>query len=151
MGGLSETMPTPRGGARGPAEARSARNTTGDRAADEALPKGALNADFKTLQALIAKGIQENEEDGALFEASVGGGGWGKREEFEEAQWRQAQVKKRQAEEAVREKERERAREQRRRQDEERRRRQLEQLERELMDEKRREGRLDDEQQRIKE
>merc|ERR1712151_1395545 len=58
--------------------------------------------------------------------------------------------KKRQAEEAAREKERERGREQRRRQDEERRRRQVEQLERELEEEKRREGRLDDEQQRIR-
>merc|ERR1712014_411212 len=99
---------------------------------------------------MIAKGIQENEEDGALFQASVGGSGWGKKEELEEAQWRQSQIKKRQAEEAVRDKERERAREQRRRQEEERRRRQMEQIERELMEERRREGRIDEEQQRVK-
>merc|ERR1712157_303549 len=68
----------------------------------------------------------------------------------EEAQWRQSQMKKRQAEEAAREKERERAREQRRRQDEERRRRQMEQIERELMEERRREGRIDDEKVRLK-
>jgi hypothetical protein len=118
--------------------------------ADETLPKGAMGADFKTLQAMIAKGIQENEEDGALFEASVGGADWGRREELEEAEWRQGYMKKRHSEEAARERDRERAREQRRRQDEERRRRQMEQIEQKLMEEKRREGRLDDQQQHVK-
>lgn len=158
--GLSDTMPTPRGGARGPAEVRNARamgpSRNGGGAAkasdrEDDLPPAAKGADFKTLQALIAKGIQENEEDGALLEASVGGTQWGKREELEMAEWRQAQQKRRQAEEDNKQKERERAREQRRRQDEERRRRQMEELERELMEEKRSEGRLIEEQDRQKE
>lgn len=141
-------LPTPRGGARGPAEARLAREVPSIGTTEEPLPAAAKGADFKTLQALIAKGIQANEEDGVLLEASLGGAEWSSRDQAEEAEWKEAQLKKRLAEEAAREKEKERAREQRRRQDEERRRKQMEELERELEFEKQHEAELAAETQR---
>lgn len=139
---------SPRGGARGPAEARLARGSPGANAVEEPLPPGAKGADFKTLQAMIAKGIHDSEEDSVLMEASLGGREWGRREETEEAEWRQRQQQKREAETAAREKERERAREMRRCQDEERRRRQEDELERELLEERCRETQVVEEQER---
>jgi len=133
---FSKTLPSPRGGARGPAEALAARGTSGGNTNEEPLPPGANGADFKTLQAMIAKGIQDNEEDGVLLEASLGGSEWGKREEAEEAEWKEKQQRKREEEAAERAKERERAREERKRRDEENRQRQMEELERELQEEK---------------
>lgn len=139
--------PTPRGGGRGPAAARLARTTEDIDTADDPLPPDVKGADFKTLQALIAKGIQNSEEDGVLLETSLGGGEWGIVEDAEEVEWRQKQQRKREAEEATREKERELAREQRRRQEEQRRRQQMEELEREMLEEKRQEMRLVEEQE----
>jgi len=109
---------------------------------EDPLPANVKGADFKTLQALIAKGIQNSEEDSVLMETSLAGDQWGTKEKNEEMEWRQRLLKKRQDEEAAREKERERAKEQRRRQEEERRRKQMEELEQELLEEKRREQRL---------
>eukprot|EP00746_Dinoflagellata_sp_MGD_P003078 gnl/MRDRNA2_/MRDRNA2_105996_c0_seq1.p1 gnl/MRDRNA2_/MRDRNA2_105996_c0~~gnl/MRDRNA2_/MRDRNA2_105996_c0_seq1.p1 ORF type:complete len:290 (-),score=60.27 gnl/MRDRNA2_/MRDRNA2_105996_c0_seq1:218-988(-) len=137
---LSKTMPQARGGARGIALARLART-------EELLPPTVVKADFQTLQDLIAKGIQESEEAGALFEASLGGGEWTSREEAEEAEWKKAEQKKREAEASAREKERASLRAQRRRQDEDRRSRQAEELERELLEEKRQAAQLVEQQE----
>jgi len=137
---FSKTLPSPRGGARGPSEALAARSTPRGykETNDEPLPPGIQAADFKTLQAMIAKGIQENEEDGILMEASAGGREWGKKEEAEEAEWKEKQRMRREVEASERTKERERASEERKRRDEERRQQQMEELERELQEEKRR-------------
>lgn len=137
---LSATMPQPRGGVRGVALARLART-------EEPLPPTVVNADFHTLQDMIAKSIQESEEAGALFEASLGGGDWSKREEAEEAEWKQTQQRKREAEAAAREKERASIRAQRRRQDEDRRRQQAQLLERELLEDKHKEAELAEQQE----
>lgn len=128
--------PTPRGGARGPAEVRSARAVAGIDSLEDPLPPGAIGADFKTLQAMIEKGLQQGEEDGVTLVSSAGGDEWGTQEQADELEWRQQQQRKREDEAASREKEREHRREQRRADDEERRRQQQEQLERELSEEK---------------
>jgi len=146
----TKAPPTPRGGGRGPAAALAARYGSpeapppplappagaGIDSTEEALPPGVKGADFKTLQAMIEKGLQDSEENSILLEASLSGGQWGAREEAEEAEWKRMQQSKREIEAAAREKEHERAREQRRSQDEERRRQQTEDLEREFMEER---------------
>lgn len=146
--------PTPRGGARGPLEARAARAAYVPAESffaiggsfEDTLPQPVRNADFKTLQAMITKGIRAGEEDGALLEHSLGGGEWGALNDAEERRWRQQQKVARDAEQAARAVERERARELRQQLDEERRRRQMEALEEELLEEKRRDTRPQDEQ-----
>ena len=74
----TKAPPTPRGGGRGPAAALAARcgayeatpppplapgAAAGIDASDEALPPGVQDADFKTLQAMIEKGLQDSEEN----------------------------------------------------------------------------------------
>lgn len=132
--------PTPRGGGRGPAEARLARS--GIDTMECSLPAGVEGADFKTLQAMISTGIQKSEEDFVLLENSLSGGEWGIVQDAEEEAWRRKQRQTCEAEAATREKDRARAREQRQREDEERRRRQIEELEKELLEDKCREQQL---------
>lgn len=107
-----------KGGVRGVAEARAARE-------EDELPHGAVNADFKTLQQMIARGIQEGDK-GDLPEAVL-------RNDDADLQRHQEGVRRRrEQEEQAREREREHARQKRRREEEERLRRQAEELDREF-------------------
>jgi hypothetical protein len=92
------------------------------------LPPGAQAADFKTLQQMIARGIQDSEKGATKMEADVPKIS---DNDDEERRFRERQRQRREQEAAQREKERERARQKRRREDEERQRRQAEELARE--------------------
>lgn len=123
---LADEQPTGKGTrVRGPAEVRSARDKAED---DDELPRGAQSADFKTLQAMIARGIQDAETGATKLEADVP---LRHCEDDEERRYRERQRQRREQEAEQREKEREKAREKRRREMEERQRRQIEELERE--------------------
>jgi hypothetical protein len=95
---------------------------------DECLPPGAQNADFKTLHAMIARGIQDAEVGAEALEKDVPPPRGG--DDEEERRFRERQRQRREQEAAQREKERELARQKRRREQEERERRQAEELER---------------------
>merc|ERR1712087_602836 len=57
---------------RGPTEARAARGGNRDLdGPDEPLPPGAANADFKTLQGMIARGIQDKEKEAESLEKDI--------------------------------------------------------------------------------
>jgi len=106
-------------------EVRSARDKAEE---EDALPPGAQSADFKTLQTMIARGIQDAETGATKLEGDVpriSG------EDDEERRYRERQLQRREQEAEQREKEREKARQKRRREDEERQRRQAEEFERE--------------------
>lgn len=106
---------------RGPAEARNARGG----GEDDDIPPGAAGADFKTLQQMIARGIQ-NSEKTELPEPEI-------RNDDADLQRHRDEVRRRREEEAkAREQEREAARQRRRREDEQRQRRQAEELEKEF-------------------
>jgi len=116
---------------RGPAEVRSARGEPEVQDQDDCLPSGAKGADFKTLQAMIARGIQEAETGAVKLESDMPV----LIEDEEERRFRERQRQRRQQEASQREKEREQARQKRRREQEERERRQAEELEREEREE----------------
>jgi len=121
---------------RGPAEVKAARRGEGGGSASEAedpLPAGAKGADFKTLQEMIARGIQDAESGASKLEGTI------PPVSEDDAEFRRHRelVKRRQEEElAARQKEREMQRERRRKEEELRQRRQAEQLEREEQEEK---------------
>lgn len=110
---------------RGPSAVMTARTTAEE---DDALPPGAQSADFKTLHAMIARGIQETETGANKLEADIP-----RTSDLddEERRFRERQRQHREQEAAQREKERERARQKRRKEEEERQRRQAEELDRE--------------------
>lgn len=114
---------------RAAAEVKTARDVEAD---DEDLPPGVQKADFKTLQAMIARGIQDAETGAVKLESDIptlhG-------EDDEERRFRERQRQRREQEAAQREREREVARQRRRREQEERERRQAEELEREEREE----------------
>merc|ERR1712187_712956 len=100
--------------------------------ADDEVPPGAVNADFKTLQQMIAKSIQESETDAALIE----------KDKFtaDDPELRRRvleQRRKREEDAAMREREREVARQRRRREDLERKHQQEKELERQEEEEAR--------------
>jgi hypothetical protein len=111
---------------RGPNAVKDARSTAEE---DDALPPGAKTADFKTLHAMIARGIQDAEKGASKLEADIPKVLSDADEE--ERRYKERQRQHREQEAAQREKERERARLKRRREEEERQRRQAEELERE--------------------
>merc|ERR1719498_346151 len=119
---------TPRNRVRGPSEVMSARDRQAD---DEDLPAGAQSADFKSLQAMIARGIKDAESGATSFESNIPI----LTEDDEERRFKERQRQRREQEAAQREKERELARQKRRREQEERERRQAEELEREEREE----------------
>lgn len=123
---LADEQPIGKGSrVRGPNEVKSARDKAEE---DDALPPGAQSADFKTLQAMIARGIQDAEIGASTVEKNVpimNG------DDEEERRYRERQRQRREQEAEQREKEREKARQKRRREEEERQRRQVEELERE--------------------
>lgn len=116
---------------RGPAEVRTARNTEAE---DEGLPPGVQKADFHTLQAMIARGIQDSETSAVTLEKDIpplsSGAG-----DDEERRYMERQRQRREQEAAQREKEREVAKQRRRREQEDRQRRQAEELDREEREE----------------
>jgi len=114
---------------RGPAEVKTAR---GNEADDECLPPGAQAADFKTLHAMIARGIQESETGSLKLEADIP---FKFGEDEGEHRFRERQRQRREQEAAQRDAEREQARQRRRKEQEERERRQAEELEREEREE----------------
>eukprot|EP00928_Gymnodinium_smaydae_P044615 TRINITY_DN29758_c0_g1_i1.p1 TRINITY_DN29758_c0_g1~~TRINITY_DN29758_c0_g1_i1.p1 ORF type:complete len:429 (+),score=95.19 TRINITY_DN29758_c0_g1_i1:68-1288(+) len=130
---FDEPRGTPR--ARGPATARAARRSGagggGDDFADAAedpVPLGAKGADFKTLQEMIAQGIKQAEADASKIDAPAPI----LADNDSELESRRAAVRRRREEEnAARQREKDQARERRQREDAERRRRQAEELERE--------------------
>eukprot|EP00927_Polykrikos_kofoidii_P012290 TRINITY_DN15294_c0_g1_i1.p1 TRINITY_DN15294_c0_g1~~TRINITY_DN15294_c0_g1_i1.p1 ORF type:complete len:355 (-),score=78.48 TRINITY_DN15294_c0_g1_i1:227-1291(-) len=103
---------------RGPAEARAQRGE----AADD-VPSGAIGADFKTLQQMIARGIQEAESGASKFEVDDC-----LEDEQELRRHLEEQRKRREEEAAARQREREMQRQKRRQQDEEQMRRRAEEL-----------------------
>lgn len=110
---------------RGPAEVKTAR---GNEADDECLPPGVQSADFKTLHAMIARGIQDSEAGAVKLEGDIprlSG------QDEEELRFRERHRQRREQEAAQREKERDHARHKRRKEQEERERRQAEELARE--------------------
>jgi len=114
---------------RGPAEVKTARNAEAD---DEDLPPGVQSADFKTLQSMIARGIQDAETGAVKLEKDIpplGG------EDEEERRWKERQRQRRDQEGRDRENEREKAKQKRRKEQEERERRMVEELEREEREE----------------
>jgi hypothetical protein len=114
---------------RGPAEVKTARSNEAD---DECLPPGAQSADFKTLHAMIARGIQDAEAGAVKLEADIpplSG------QDAEELRFRERQRQRREQEAAQREKEREQARQKRRKEQEGRERIQAEELAREESEE----------------
>lgn len=116
---------------RGPAEVKSARDSQAD---DDCLPPGAQKADFKTLQEMIARGIQDAETGAVELEADIPAASFFNEDE-EERRFKERQRQRREQEAMQREKEREQARQKRRREQEERERRQAEELEREEQEE----------------
>eukprot|EP00929_Paragymnodinium_shiwhaense_P040064 TRINITY_DN20946_c0_g1_i1.p1 TRINITY_DN20946_c0_g1~~TRINITY_DN20946_c0_g1_i1.p1 ORF type:complete len:390 (+),score=99.18 TRINITY_DN20946_c0_g1_i1:101-1270(+) len=128
----------PRSGrVRGPAEARAARKQpAGDSAGaggNDPIPPGAAGADFKTLQQMIAKGIQEAEVVANTME-----NGLGSVDDGAEMRRHKEEMRRRREEEAgARQRERDAAREKRRREAEERQRRMAEELEKEEKHEQR--------------
>lgn len=114
---------------RAPAEVKTAREVEAD---DDCLPPGVQSADFKTLQAMIARGIQDAETGAVKLEKEIpplhG-------DDEEERRFRERLRQRRDSENAQREKERELARQKRRREQEERERRQAEEMEREEREE----------------
>jgi len=116
---------------RGPGEVKTARD---NEAEDECLPSGAHSADFKTLHAMIQRGIQDSESGAVKMEKAMSTPvDFGQDEE--ECRFRERQRQRRDQEEAQREKERQQARQKRRKEQEERERRQAEDLEREEREE----------------
>lgn len=115
---------------RGPAEVRAARGEEADvrqaAVSDAELPPGAKGADFKTLQQMIAKGIQEAETGVSTLEKTFDF----KIDEAAEQRHRNEQRKRHEAELESKNKEREAARARRRREEEERSRKQQEELDR---------------------
>lgn len=114
---------------RGPAEVKTARGNAAD---DDDLPPGAQSADFKTLHAMIARGIHESETGSIKLETDIplelG-------VDEEEHRFRERQRQRREQEAAQREVEREQARQRRRKEQDQRERRQAEELEREEREE----------------
>lgn len=110
---------------RGPAEVMSARVVEAE---DDCLPAGAQGADFKTLQAMIARGIQDAETGAVKLEKDIPPLC---AEDEEERRYKERQRQHREQEAEKREKEREQARQKRRREQEELERRQAGELERE--------------------
>lgn len=109
---------------------------------DDDVPAAAKGADFKTLQEMIARGIQDSETGASKLEAALSD------DEAELKRHREQMRKRREEEAAARQKEKEAARQKRRREEEERRRRQMELLEEEEVREQRaREQRKGTEQQ----
>ena len=108
-----------------PESPRSLKASGGVGEHDDPLPAGAQGADFKTLQAMIARGIQDAEKGASQLECKLADDEAGIRRHREELR------RRREEELASRQKEREAARQKRRQQDEERRRRQTLELERE--------------------
>jgi len=109
------------------AEARASRGEPAADNVDEPLPPGVKNADFKTLQEMIARGIQDAETGASQLEGTLklNDSGEDERRHLEELR------KRREADAEARQREREAARLKRQKEDEERRRRQAEELERE--------------------
>lgn len=104
--------------------------------AEEPLPPGVKGADFKTLQDLIARGIQDAEVGSRTLEADI-------RDSNEDAdlqRHREALRRRREEEAQAKQREKEAAREKRRREDEARRRRMEEELEREERQERQAKG-----------
>ena len=89
------------------------------------LPPGAKGADFKTLQEMIARGIQEAESGASMLEASMDKG----IDEADARRHREELRRRHEKELEAKNKEREAARLRRRREDEERQRKQAEELE----------------------
>merc|ERR1712232_816531 len=104
---------------------------------DDPLPPGVHGKDFKTLQAMITKGIKDAESGASQLEATI------TEDNGKELQQHREQLRRRREEEAAaRQREKELAREKRRREDEERRKRQAEELEAEFrMEQQQREER----------
>lgn len=114
-----------------PESPRSLKASGGGGDDKDELPPGAKGADFKTLQAMIARGIQDAEAGASQLECNITDDEAGIKRHREE-------LRRRREEEAVsRQKEREAARQKRRQEDEERRKRQTLQLEREEAEEQR--------------
>mmetsp|Transcript_91805 Transcript_91805/g.273940 ORF Transcript_91805/g.273940 Transcript_91805/m.273940 type:complete len:349 (-) Transcript_91805:83-1129(-) len=118
----------PVGDSPGAGRARGARGGAED---DEPLPPGIQGADFKTLQEMIARGIQDSETGASKFEAMLSD------DETDLKRHREMMRKRRDDEAAEKQKERDAARQRRRREDEERLRRQREALEEEFGKEQR--------------
>lgn len=102
-----------------------------EEAADEVLPPGAKSADFKTLQTMISRGIQDSETGAVTLEKHIPI----QNDDEEERRFKERQRQKREQEAAQREKEREMARQKRRREQEELQRRQAAELQREEQEE----------------
>jgi len=111
---------------RGPAEVRAARGE--GREAAEELPPGVKGADFKTLQDLIARGIQDAESGAKGLEATIR---FDHSDESDLQRHREALRRRREEEAQAKEKEKQAAREKRHREDELRRRKIEEEFERE--------------------
>jgi len=107
-----------------------ARGTRGCGDEDE-LPPGATGADFKTLQEMIAQGIQDSETGASKLEAVLSD------DDADLKRHRELMRKRREQEAAAREKEREAARQRRRREEEEQQRRQKAALEQQQGEEER--------------
>lgn len=116
---------------RGPAEVRTARDVEAE---DDCLPPGAQGADFKTLQAMIARGIQDAETGAVKLEKDIPPVPLGGTDE-EEQRYRARLRLKREQEDAQRESDREKAKQKRRKEQQERERRQAEELEQEEREE----------------
>lgn len=119
---------------RGPTEARAARGGNRDSdPAEEPLPPGAAKADFKTLQSMIAQGIQDKEKEAESLEGAVI-----IPDDDEGLQRHREAVKKRRDDEgAARQKARENDRQRRRKEQEQRERKMAEALEMEESEEQR--------------
>merc|ERR1740121_3229746 len=119
---------------RGPAEARAARGGGGGDldGAEEPLPASVKGADFKTLQDMIARGIQDAEVGARGLEADIT-----LTNDVADLQRHREALRRRREEEAqAKQRDKEAAREKRRREDEARRRRLEEELEREEQQER---------------
>lgn len=114
---------------RGPAEARAARSGVSNdlNNSEDPLPPGAKGADFRTLQDMIAKGIQDAESGASSLEADISMNA----EDAELLRHREQLRRRREEEAAARQHEKEAAREKRRREDEARLKRMAEEMERE--------------------
>merc|ERR1711972_92534 len=93
--------------------------------AEEPLPPGAANADFKTLQSMIARGIQEKEKEAESLEKDVAA----LDDDESLRRYREAVRKRREEEDSSREKKREMERQRRRREQDQRERKMAEALE----------------------
>jgi len=100
---------------------------------EDPLPPGVKGADFRTLQDMIAKGIQDAETGATKLEATITQND----NDDDLARHREALRRRREEDMAARQREKEAAREKRRKEDEARRRRLQEEMDREEEEERR--------------